>query len=188
MARTKAGGSILAGRAVTTGSVYVCSRCSHTWVARKKDGLPKNCPKCRSTVWMRDYHICKCARCGHQWGTVDEDPKRCPKCGTNRWNKSPTMYTCQKCSYNWASKRDWKPKRCPRCRSTKWDAPSRDEVSRTKPRRVPKSGLDVHTKAELVQRYKSGASCTQVAISTGVSFSDVYAAVRENSPNEHVRV
>lgn len=70
---------------VTAGKVYICSRCSHRWVARKKGGLPKNCPKCRSTVWMKDYHICKCYRCNHKWGTVNEEPKRCPKCHSTKW-------------------------------------------------------------------------------------------------------
>ena len=70
---------------VTAGKVYVCSRCSHRWVARKKGGLPKNCHKCRSTVWMKDYHICKCYRCNHKWGTVNEEPKRCPKCHSTKW-------------------------------------------------------------------------------------------------------
>ena len=34
---------------------------------------------------MKDYHICKCYRCNHKWGTVNEEPKRCPKCHSTKW-------------------------------------------------------------------------------------------------------
>ncbi len=187
MGRVKTGGSVLAGRAVATGSVYVCSRCAHTWVARKKDGLPKNCPKCRSTVWMKDYHICKCARCGHQWGTVDPAPKRCPECGTNRWDRAQTMYSCQRCSYAWASKRAWKPKRCPRCRSTRWEVPAAQQPPRSRRRRA-KGVPSEAPRSDLTDGYLAGQTVTQIAMATGTAFSEVYAAVREAFPGERIRI
>ncbi len=69
-----------------SGRIYTCSRCTHRWVARKKDGIPKNCPRCRSTVWMKDYRIFRCLRCDHSWGTAKGEPKRCPRCHSVRWN------------------------------------------------------------------------------------------------------
>ena len=70
----------------TSGALYTCSLCGHRWVSRKDDGIPKSCPKCRSTVWMKDYLRCVCLRCGHKWGTARGRPKRCPRCHSVRWD------------------------------------------------------------------------------------------------------
>jgi DNA-directed RNA polymerase subunit RPC12/RpoP len=74
------------GTSGTAGTLYTCSLCGHRWVSRKDDGLPKSCPKCRSTVWMKEYLRCKCLRCGHEWGTARGHPKKCPKCHSIKWD------------------------------------------------------------------------------------------------------
>lgn len=33
---------------------FRCKRCGHEWVARKKDGTPIQCPKCRTPYWNKD--------------------------------------------------------------------------------------------------------------------------------------
>lgn len=71
---------------VAPGSILTCSRCAHKWAIRKKGDLPKNCPKCRSTLWMKNYHVYTCMKCEHSWGTANESPQRCPKCHTSKWN------------------------------------------------------------------------------------------------------
>ena len=68
------------------GKVYTCSHCSYTWVARKKDGIPKSCPRCRSTVWMKECYVCNCVKCKHTWETSSQRPKRCPKCHSTKWD------------------------------------------------------------------------------------------------------
>lgn len=70
----------------TSGSVYTCALCGHNWVSRKDNGVPKSCPKCRSTVWNKDYHVCECVRCGYKWGSTHERPSRCPGCHTTKWD------------------------------------------------------------------------------------------------------
>ena len=74
---------------VAPGSILTCSRCSYKWALRKKNALPKNCPKCRSTLWMKNYHVYECMKCSHKWGTANENPLRCPKCHTSKWNSPP---------------------------------------------------------------------------------------------------
>lgn len=71
---------------VAPGTVMTCSRCSHKWAIRKRGDIPKNCPKCRSTLWMKNYHVYTCMKCQHEWGTANEHPQRCPKCHTSKWN------------------------------------------------------------------------------------------------------
>lgn len=71
---------------VAPGSIMTCSRCSHKWAIRKRGDLPKNCPRCRSTLWMKNYHVYTCLKCEHSWGTANECPMRCPKCHTSKWN------------------------------------------------------------------------------------------------------
>lgn len=138
---------------VTAGKVMVCSRCSHRWIVRKRDGLPKNCPKCRSTVWMKDYHICRCYRCNHEWGTVNKEPKRCPK-----------------------------------CHSVKWAVPVRRSDAALRSRLAPRNPIDREEVEDVLRRYADGESCTSIAISTGMSFSDVYDIVRSNSPDGRILV
>ncbi len=74
---------------VPPGTILVCSRCNHKWAIRKKGTLPKNCPKCRSTLWLKKYYRYTCLRCNHEWGTANDAPIRCPKCHTSRWNSPP---------------------------------------------------------------------------------------------------
>ncbi|MCQ2079794.1 MAG: hypothetical protein MJZ38_07060 [archaeon] len=71
---------------VPPGSIMTCSRCAYKWAIRKRGDIPKNCPKCRSTLWMKEYHNYTCARCEHTWGTANDSPQRCPKCHTSKWN------------------------------------------------------------------------------------------------------
>ncbi len=138
---------------VTAGKVLVCSRCFHRWVARKSDGPPKNCPKCRSTVWMKDYHVCRCYRCNHEWGTTNSEPKRCPK-----------------------------------CHSVKWAVPVRNSDAAPRSRFAPRNPMDPEKVEDVLRRYADGESCTTIAISTGMSFSDVYDIVRSNVSDGRIMV
>jgi len=76
---------------VPPGTIMTCSRCSHKWAIRKRGDIPKNCPKCRSTLWMKNYHVYTCMKCQHEWGTANECPQRCPKCHTSKWNSPTTV-------------------------------------------------------------------------------------------------
>ena len=78
---------------VPPGTILVCSRCNHKWAIRKRDTLPKNCPKCRSTLWLKKYYRYTCMKCNHEWGTANDSPQRCPKCHTSKWNTPPTPET-----------------------------------------------------------------------------------------------
>ncbi len=78
---------------VPPGTILVCSRCSHKWAIRKREALPKNCPKCRSTLWLKKYYRYTCMKCNHEWGTANDSPQRCPKCHTSKWNTPPTPET-----------------------------------------------------------------------------------------------
>lgn len=75
---------------VPPGTILTCSRCSYKWALRKRGALPKNCPKCRSTLWMKNYHVYTCMKCSYSWGTANENPLRCPKCHTSKWSVPPT--------------------------------------------------------------------------------------------------
>lgn len=86
---------------VPPGTILICSRCNHKWAVRKKGTLPKNCPKCRSTLWLKKYYRYTCMKCNHTWGTANDSPQRCPKCHTSKWNSPPVpestkahMVTC----------------------------------------------------------------------------------------------
>ncbi len=78
---------------VAPGTILTCSRCAYKWALRKRGALPKNCPKCRSTLWMKNYHVYECMKCNHRWGTANENPLRCPKCHTSKWNTPPAPRT-----------------------------------------------------------------------------------------------
>ena len=80
---------------VAPGTILTCSRCSYKWALRKRGALPKNCPKCRSTLWSKNYHVCKCLKCNHEWGTANESPLRCPKCHTSKWGVPPSPRAVQ---------------------------------------------------------------------------------------------
>ena len=78
---------------VAPGTILTCSRCSYKWALRKRGALPKNCPKCRSILWLKKYYNYSCLKCGHVWGTANDSPQRCPKCHTSKWNTPATERT-----------------------------------------------------------------------------------------------
>ena len=78
---------------VAPGTILTCSRCSYKWALRKRGALPKNCPKCRSILWLKKYYNYNCLKCGHVWGTANDSPQRCPKCHTSKWNTPATERT-----------------------------------------------------------------------------------------------
>ena len=78
---------------VAPGTILSCSRCGHKWAIRKRGALPKNCPKCRSILWLKKYYNYNCLKCGHVWGTANDSPQRCPKCHTSKWNTPATERT-----------------------------------------------------------------------------------------------
>lgn len=161
---------------------YVCSRCSYHWKPRKTDSIPRNCPSCRSTIWMKPFELKRCVRCAYEWGSTSEDPRRCPNCGTYHWNEIPKSYECLRCSHTWTAKRDWPPKRCPQCRSISWNSEKKDEIKI----RIPESkkstsySNDDCVKNAVLELYADGKTCTQIAVETAVPFSIVYGVLREN--------
>ena len=170
---------------------FVCSRCSYHWKPRKDDGIPRNCPSCRSTVWMKPFELKTCSRCGYEWGSTSEDPRRCPSCGTYRWNEIPTTYSCLRCEHSWTAKRDWPPKRCPKCRSVAWNTEKREQSRNDFHIDAKKSSQSV-TNQELVKiitvEYRKGKSCTMIAVDNGIPFSIVYTAVRDEYPLVKIKV
>lgn len=171
---------------IETSRTYSCSKCAHKWKTRKTDGMPKNCPSCRSTVWMKPYETKKCARCGNEWGTTSGDPRRCPGCGTYHWNEAPQAYHCMRCNHDWTAKRKWPPKRCPQCRSVSWMTERRESADAEARRSAAlfSSAVVQTVKTE----YASGMSCTQISVKCKVPFSVVYDIVRGISSEDAVRV
>jgi len=168
---------------------YVCSRCSYHWKPRKTDSVPRNCPSCRSTIWMKPFELKTCARCNYEWGSTSEDPRRCPSCGTYHWNEVPRTYDCLRCSHKWTAKRDWPPKRCPKCRSTSWNTEKKSiqkaEVLESK--RSTSVNDDELTRS-ILDAYKKGETCTQIAVRTSVPFSVIFNILRENNKNSSIRI
>lgn len=165
---------------------FVCSRCSYHWKSRKKGILPKSCPSCRSTVWMKPYEKRFCERCGHEWGSSSESPRRCPLCGTYRWADTPTVYSCIRCGYKWNAKRSWPPKRCPSCRATTWNTEI-VEVRNKKRLVSTTSAVSSDVRDDVSARYARGSSCTSISIAMGLSFNLVYTIIRSEYP-EPLRV
>ncbi|MDD3378913.1 MAG: hypothetical protein RBR05_01430 [Candidatus Methanomethylophilaceae archaeon] len=165
---------------------YVCSCCSYRWKSRKENGLPRNCPSCRSTVWMKSFELRACTRCGYEWSSTNQKPKRCPSCGTYHWNEIPVSYHCLKCNYTWIAKRDWPPKRCPECRSTAWN--SKKESSHMGPSQysllmqLDISDMDPAEVEGIIERYRKGESCTNIALNSPMPFSIVYEIIRKEYP------
>ncbi len=95
---------------VPPGTILVCSRCDHKWAIRKRGALPRNCPKCRSTLWLKKYYTYTCLKCNHEWGTANDSPERCPKCHTSKWNSPPTPEVVKshpvKCKLQYATKQE----------------------------------------------------------------------------------
>jgi rubrerythrin len=169
---------------------YMCSCCSYRWKPRKTNGLPKNCPSCRSTVWMKSYSVRTCSRCGHVWGSTSDSPKRCPGCGTYRWNDMPTRYSCQRCGHTWISKRDWSPKRCPKCRSTTWASKGEGDTicSEHRSEKGNSTVIDAVAKRRLIEMYSAGYSCTRLSMDLCIPFSKVYDTIRERVSAERIRI
>ena len=174
----------------TANKYYVCSRCSYHWQPRKPDVVPKNCPSCRSTVWMKPFDMKTCARCGYQWGSTSSDPRRCPGCGTYHWDEAPQTYQCLRCDHRWTAKRAWPPKRCPKCRSDTWNVEKREPPEAPEPelKRQAATEVDGEVSKAILSRYRDGESCTNIAIATGIPFSTVYQVVRGSSPGRSIRI
>jgi hypothetical protein len=102
---------------------------------------------------MKDYRVCKCYRCNHQWGTAKGEPKRCPK-----------------------------------CHSVYWNVPIKGDTSGRRIRTATRTAVDISVREDIVRRYSEGESCTEIAIGTGISFSDVYAIVKEAGAGDTIIV
>lgn len=185
-----AGPNQAAKKAETATKYFVCSRCSYHWKPRKPDSTPRNCPSCRSTVWMKPFEMKRCARCGYEWGSTSTDPRRCPGCGTYHWNESPQSYECMRCEHTWTAKRAWPPKRCPKCRAVSWNSEKKETPAVTEPevKRPISSVMDEATVSSILEEYKKGLSCTQIAVKTGIPFSAVFQVVRESAAGGLLKV
>ena len=73
----------------TAGYVYKCNRCSHLWVTRKTNGLPRSCPSCRSVIWNKTCNTIHCLHCDYEWVSTSSHPSRCPHCHTSKWDTPP---------------------------------------------------------------------------------------------------
>ncbi len=163
-----------------------CLRCFHEWSPRGNGKLPKSCPSCRSTIWMKGSHRRNCKRCHHEWESTDDSPKRCPACGTYRWDDAPTVHECNKCHYSWNAKREWPPKRCPNCRSTRWAiSPTgireKEEKAAKRPSAVK---LNEKRSESIIRYYREGQTCTKISLKTGIPFNIVYEIVLEHTAPE----
>jgi len=156
------------------------------------ENLPKNCPSCRSTVWMKPFENLTCTRCGHEWRSTDDSPRRCPSCGTYRWNDVPTVYNCVKCDHSWNAKRDWPPKRCPLCRSTTWRYRAEESEKNRKAERKSKSScvmsLSPEEQESIISRYSNGESCTKISLSMGIPFSVVFSVVNNTYTSDFLKI
>ena len=97
--------------------VRTCRMCGYVWESRKDSGMPKSCPKCRSTLWdSRTVGTASCRRCGHAWTTTMGRPPKCPSCGSKRWDADILTVVCCSCGRRWKSalKKD-EPVACPEC-------------------------------------------------------------------------
>ena len=160
---------------------YVCSRCSYHWKPRKTDGIPRNCPSCRSTVWMKPYDLKTCTRCGYEWGSGSENPLRCPNCGTHHWNEPVRNYSCLRCGHSWTPKRAGAPKRCPKCRSLVWNEERTGKSKLETASKASVSDLDEQTVTKVLYLYSQEWTCTRIAIELCLSFGKVFEIIRANT-------
>lgn len=183
-------GNAQSGNGILVPKYYVCSRCSYHWKPRKTDSIPRNCPSCRSTIWMKPFELKTCARCNYEWGSTSEDPRRCPSCGTYHWNEAPRTYDCLRCSHKWTAKRDWPPKRCPKCRSTSWSIEKKNikKVDVLESRKISSSVNDDQLVKSILDAYKKGDTCTGIAVKTSIPFSVIYGIIREGYANCSIRI
>ncbi len=97
--------------------VNACRLCGYVWKSRGKGDGPKNCPRCRTTLWD-DENVSKvaCERCGHSWATTKGRPPKCPSCGSKRWDEEVLTVVCNSCGRSWRSHlRKGDPVYCPQC-------------------------------------------------------------------------
>lgn len=174
----------------TDGSIFFfCSMCRCYWKPRNEKKMPRSCPSCRSTVWMKPYQKKTCVRCGHVWGTTHAETKRCPACGTYRWNEAAKEYHCFRCDNVWNAKRDGVPKRCPKCNSTKWQLQILEGVSEGEGNNSRIAvDLDPEIKNEIMKRYGKGTSCMKIAIDMKLSFSTVFNVIARDVPVNRIRI
>lgn len=80
---------------------FYCKRCHWVWAVRE-EGIPKMCPRCRTTHWDIEKKVFvrapmrvmfKCKRCDHPWfpknntkGIENTFSTICPKCHSYYWN------------------------------------------------------------------------------------------------------
>lgn len=170
---------------------FSCSRCGHRWSSKNHRKIPKSCPACRSSVWMKNYDRKHCERCDHTWLSGNERPKRCPACATYNWDIPRTVYDCFKCGYSWNPKRDGPPKRCPKCSSSAWTEKSgvkRMPKQTAKRKKGYLHTLDKHELDDIVQRYDNGDSCLEIAIATGFAYNVVFSAILGRYPGERSEI
>lgn len=153
-----------------------CVRCSYEWIPRK-DQLPKRCPRCRLVKWNDAHLKVTCLRCDHTWNSHDGSPKRCPKCGSHQWNVPPNLFTCKRCGNVWESRSSKVPRKCAGCGSRLWDVvPEPYEEVRAEAR--PHEARE----AEVLEAYRKGRGCIDIAISLGVPYSVVRDTVKRSNP------
>ncbi len=154
---------------------YHCSKCFYSWKKRKSNP-PKNCPRCRSTVWMSEYFQKECKRCGHEWGSTREEPARCPSCGSQKWDEPSIELTCKRCQYTWFTKGSSDPKRCPQCKTITWNSEAKKKNAVEKiPTINSKQKLPQDLEEELRVQLQSGKEHMMIAINMNIPFETVHA-------------
>lgn len=124
---------------------------------------------------------CTCSICGAVWRPKrNKLPQRCPHCKSKLWNSS-YRHRCHKCGHEWTSS-NIRPNRCPSCQTRKWASETHQ------PETKALSSLPEKTKKSIMVLYNSGLGCTRISIRMKIPFGDVYNVVKENSPDDQIRI
>ena len=127
-----------------------------------------------------------CKRCGYQWSSHNGNPKRCPQCGTHHWDTEPWVFTCKRCGNTWVAKGNSIPKRCPACSSREWDKEEDELRANGGGRRQYQVSDELYQ--SIIDSYRKGMSCVDIAIAFDIPYSKVYSAVRNAMPNREIKI